>query len=80
MFIPRKKFDDAITSFSSNEEKSIKFLLKHLPNLVEKNATSQHTVLNLFTEVCYEKGKLILQEHQKDPKHSYLVVSGEVLL
>ena len=80
MFIPLKKYDDAIQSFSSNEEKSIKFLLKILPDLAEKNAASQHTVLNLFTEVCLEKGNFIFQEFQKNPRHSFLIVSGEVLL
>ena len=69
-----------MNSFTSNEEKAIKFLLKNLPSLAEKNASSQHTVLNLFTEVCFEKGNLILEESQKNQKHSYLIVSGEVLL
>lgn len=80
MFIPIKKFENAINSFSSSEEKSIKFLLKILPNLAEKNASSQHTVLNLFSEVTFEKGSLILTEYQKNPKHSFLIVSGEILL
>lgn len=80
MFVPLKKFGEAIKSFGSNEEKSIRFMIRNLPDLADKNIKQQYAALALFQEFTLEKGNHIVTEFQQESKYSYLIVAGEVLL